>query len=83
MIDSLNGYLSAMPEERFLIIQLHEACCPTWHSKGVITVLVMAQTGLIGPMHNQIDVSYLADSVLLLRFFFETQRRGPPGPFGR
>lgn len=68
MIDSLNGYLNAMPEVRFLTLQLHELL--TYLSqRGVTTLLVVAQHGLVGNMQAPIDVSYLADSVLLLRFF--------------
>lgn len=68
VIDSLNGYLNATPEERFLIVQLHELLTYLGH-RGVITVLVSAQQGLMGPMTNVVDVSYLADSVILLRYF--------------
>jgi circadian clock protein KaiC len=68
IIDSLNGYLNAMPEERFMTIQLHELLTYLAHL-GVITVLVSAQQGLIGQMTNTVDVSYLADSVVLLRYF--------------
>jgi circadian clock protein KaiC len=68
VIDSLNGYLNAMPEERFMTIQLHELLTYLAH-RGVVTVLVSAQQGLIGQMTNTVDVSYLADSVVLLRYF--------------
>jgi circadian clock protein KaiC len=68
VIDSLNGYLNAMPEERFMTIQLHELLTYLAH-RGVVTVLVSAQQGLIGQMMNTVDVSYLADSVVLLRYF--------------
>ncbi len=68
VIDSLNGYLSAMPDERFLILQMHELL--TYLAQlGVLTILVLAQHGLVGPMHSPVDLSYLADSVLLLRYF--------------
>lgn len=69
VIDSLNGYLNAMPEERFLIIQLHELL--TYLGKaGVATVLIGAHQGLIGSaMVTQVDASYLADSVILMRYF--------------
>ncbi len=67
-IDSLNGYLNAMPEENFLLIQLHELL--TWlGQKGVATLLVSVQQGLIGPMTSPVDTSYLADTVLLMRYF--------------
>jgi circadian clock protein KaiC len=68
VIDSLNGYLNAMPEERFMIVQLHEVLAYLGQM-GVLTILVSAQQGLIGHMVNNVDVSYLADSVILLRYF--------------
>ena len=68
-IDSLNGYLNAMPEERFLIIQLHELLSYLGQ-QGVLTILVAAQHGLVGErMVSPIDVSYLADTVVLMRYF--------------
>lgn len=68
LIDSLNGYITAMPEERFLAIQLRELL--TYLSQqGVIGLLVMAQHGMIGSMHAPADVTYLADTVILARFF--------------
>jgi circadian clock protein KaiC len=69
VIDSLNGYLNAMPDERFLIIQLHELLT-FLGANGVATLLVGAQHGLIGmQMQTPVDASYLADSVVLLRYF--------------
>ena len=68
VIDSLNGYLNAMPEERFMIVQLHELLAYLGQL-GVITILVNAQAGLIGQMQTTLDVSYLADSVVLLRYY--------------
>ncbi len=69
VIDSLNGYLMAMPEEGFLIIQLHELLTYLGQA-GVATMLVSAHQGLIGqPMAAPVDASYLADAVLLLRYF--------------
>lgn len=68
VIDSLNGYLAAMPEEQSLILQLHELLTYLGR-KGVVTLLVMAQQGLVGTMQTPLDASYLADSVLLLRYF--------------
>jgi circadian clock protein KaiC len=69
VIDSLNGYLNAMPDERFLIVQLHELL--TYLGRhGVATMLIGAQHGLIGmQMQTPVDASYLADSVVLLRYF--------------
>jgi circadian clock protein KaiC len=81
VIDSLNGYLNAMPDERFLIVQLHELLTYLGQS-GVATLLVGAQHGLIGmQMQTPVDASYLADAVVLLRYF-EVRRRGAPGHLG-
>jgi circadian clock protein KaiC len=69
VIDSLNGYLNAMPDERFLIVQLHELLTYLGHA-GVATMLVGAQHGLIGMnMSSPVDASYLADTVVLLRYY--------------
>jgi circadian clock protein KaiC len=68
VIDSLNGLLNAMPEERHLILQVHELL--TYLSqRGVLTFLVIAQHGMMGTMQNPLDLSYLSDNVLLLRYF--------------
>ena len=68
VIDSLNGYMNAMPEERFLITHLHELFAYL-NQKGVVTIMVVAQHGLMVNGLSEIDVSYLADSVLLFRYF--------------
>ena len=69
VIDSLNGYLHAMPEEQFLTAQLHELLTYLGR-KGVTTLMVIAQHGLVGTtMTSPVDTSYLADSVVLLRYF--------------
>jgi circadian clock protein KaiC len=68
IIDSLNGYLNAVPEERFLLLHLHELLAYLGQ-KGVATILVFAQHGLVGQMQGTIDVSYLADCVILLRYY--------------
>ena len=69
VIDSLNGYLNAMPEERFLTIQLHELLM-FLGQKSVATILIGAHQGLIGSqMNTPVDASYLADAVVLLRYF--------------
>jgi circadian clock protein KaiC len=69
VIDSLNGYLNAMPEERFLIIQLHELLTFLGQA-GVATLLIGAHQGLIGSqMLTPVDASYLADAVILMRYF--------------
>lgn len=67
-IDSLNGYRAAMPEEQFLILHLHELL-QYLNRQGVATFLTVAQHGMIGDMHQTIDVTYLADTVILVRFF--------------
>jgi circadian clock protein KaiC len=68
VIDSLNGYLNAMPEERYLILQMHELLSYL-NQLGVVTILVLAQHGLMGPMQTPLDISYLSDVVLMLRYF--------------
>lgn len=68
VIDSLNGYLNAMPEERLLDIRLHELLSYL-AQRGATTLLTLAQHGLFASGKNQAEVSYLADSLLLLRFF--------------
>jgi circadian clock protein KaiC len=69
VLDSLNGYLNAMPGERFLNNQLHEILAYLGQ-KGVATLLVSAHQGLVGgPMSSIVDATYLADTVILLRYF--------------
>jgi circadian clock protein KaiC len=68
VIDSLNGYLNAMPGEKYLNAQLHELNSFLNHN-GVITILVMAQHGLVAATESPVDLSYLADTVLTLRYF--------------
>jgi circadian clock protein KaiC len=69
IIDSLNGYINAMPDERYLLIQLHELFTYLGQ-QGVTTFLLVAQHGLVGrDMQSPIDASYLADTVILLRYF--------------
>ncbi len=69
VIDSLNGYLNSMPDEKFLIIQLHEVLTYLGQH-GVASMLVTAQHGLMGAqMTAPVDASYLADTVVLLRYF--------------
>lgn len=67
-IDSLNGYQAAMPQENSLILHMHELL-QYCNRQGVSTFLTVAQHGLIGEMKTPVDVTYLADSVILLRFF--------------
>jgi hypothetical protein len=69
VIDSLNGYMHAMPDERFLTAQLHELLTYLGR-QGVTTLMVVAQHGMLGThMVAPVDTSYLADSVVLLRYF--------------
>jgi circadian clock protein KaiC len=69
VIDSLSGYLSAMPEERFLSTHLHELLTYLGH-RNVVTLMTLAQHGLIGPqVASPVDISYLSDTVLLMRYF--------------
>ncbi|HMI74257.1 MAG TPA: ATPase domain-containing protein [Steroidobacteraceae bacterium] len=69
VIDSLNGYLNAMPADRFLTAQLHELLAYL-SNRGVATFIVVAQNGMMGSsMQSPVDASYLADSVVMLRFF--------------
>jgi circadian clock protein KaiC len=68
VIDSLNGYLQAMPQERFLALEIHQLLAYL-NQRAVLTILVVAQHGLVGAVEAPIDLSYLSDAVLLLRFF--------------
>ncbi len=68
IIDSINGYLNAMPEERYLNLQLHELLAYL-NQQGVITIMVLAQQGLVGAMQSTVDLTYLADTVIMLRYF--------------
>ncbi len=68
LIDSLNGYLQSMSDERALSLQLHELLTYL-NQQGVVTILVLAQHGLIGYMQTPVDVTYLADTVVMLRYF--------------
>lgn len=74
VLDSLNGYLSSMPEEKQLVLQLHELLSYL-NQQGVLTLLVNPQNGLVGTMQTgQLNISYIADVVFLFRFF-EAQGR--------
>jgi circadian clock protein KaiC len=68
VIDTLNGYLNAMPGERYLTNQLHELITYL-NYKGILTILVLAQHGLVAAAEAPIDLSYLSDTVVSLRFF--------------
>lgn len=68
VIDSVNGYQAAMPEEQYLILHLHELL-QYLNRKGAATFLTVAQHGMIGEMRQTIDVTYIADTVVMLRYF--------------
>jgi len=68
VLDSLSGYMNAMPEEQFLILQMHELLTYL-NQQGVLTILVLTQLGLVGHMQSPVDLTYLSDTVLMLRFF--------------
>jgi circadian clock protein KaiC len=69
VIDSLNGYQTAMPQEQFLLLHLHELLTFLSH-KGVLTLMVMAQHGIVGGgVEAPLELSYVADTVILLRYF--------------
>jgi circadian clock protein KaiC len=68
IVDSLNGYLNAMPEEKFLTAQLHELLSYLG-LRGVVTILSVTQSGMVGTMTSPVDTTYLADNVILFRYF--------------
>ncbi|MEI9411809.1 ATPase domain-containing protein [Mesorhizobium salmacidum] len=68
VIDSLTGYLNAMSEEQHLLLQMHEILTYL-NQKGVVTILLLANHGLIGHMAAPVDMTYLCDGIMLLRFF--------------
>ena len=68
VIDSINGYLNAMPGERYLNNQLHELTSYL-NQKGALTILILAQHGLVAAVESPADLSYLSDAVIYLRFF--------------
>src|SRR6201747_1056929 len=68
VIDSLNGYQAAMPEENSLILHMHELL-QYLNRQGAATFMTVAQHGLVGDMQSPVDMTYLADSVILLRYF--------------
>jgi circadian clock protein KaiC len=67
VIDSVNGYLMATPQEKFLTMQFHELLSYL-NRKGIVSILIVGQYGLVGAMQTPIDMSYLADTVVLLRY---------------
>jgi len=68
IVDSLNGYQASMPEEQFLVLHIHELL-QYLNRQGATTFLTVAQHGLVGEMKSPVDVTYLADTVVLLRYF--------------
>ena len=68
VIDSLNGYQAAMPEENSLVLHMHELL-QYLNRRGAATFMTVAQHGLVGDMKTPVDVTYLADTVILLRYF--------------
>jgi circadian clock protein KaiC len=68
VIDSLNGYMNAMPSDQLLLLQMHELLTYLGQMQ-VVTLMTVAQHGMLGPMQSPVDLSYLADTVVLLRFF--------------
>lgn len=68
VIDSLNGFMHAMAGEKELVLHLHELLTAL-NSKGVTTLMTLAQHGLVGSMQTTLDVSYLADAVIMIRYF--------------
>jgi len=67
-IDSLNGYQASMPEEQFLTLHIHELL-QYLNRRGASTFLTLAQSGMVGEMKTPVDLTYLADSVIMLRYF--------------
>jgi circadian clock protein KaiC len=67
-IDSLNALLQAMPDEKYLLLQMHELLSYL-NSKGVITMLVLGQHGIVGEVRADVDLSYLSDVILMFRYF--------------
>jgi circadian clock protein KaiC len=68
VIDSLNAYLQSMPGSKYLLLQMHELLTYLNH-RNVVTILILAQHGLLGDVRTEVDMSYLADAILLFRFF--------------
>jgi circadian clock protein KaiC len=68
VIDSLNGYQAAMPDENALVLHIHEML-QYLNRQGATTFLTVAQHGLVGDMKSPVDLTYLADTVVLLRYF--------------
>ncbi|MHC2087990.1 ATPase domain-containing protein [Methylobacterium sp. CM6244] len=68
IIDSLTGYLSAMSGQPYLVMQMHELVTYL-NQQGVVTILILAQHGMVGKMESPVDLTYVSDTVIMLRFF--------------
>jgi circadian clock protein KaiC len=68
VIDSLNAYLQAMPDEKFLILQMHEMLSYLGQ-KGIVSLLILGLHGIMGDIRSDVDLSYLSDTVVQLRYF--------------
>ena len=68
VIDSLNAYLQAMPGDKHLMLQMHEVLTYL-NQRGIVTILILAQHGVLGEVRGDLDLSYLSDGILLFRFF--------------
>ena len=68
IIDSLNAYLHAMPSDNFLVLQMHEQLSYL-NQQGIVSLMILGQHGVTGDLRGDVDISYLADTVMLLRFF--------------
>jgi circadian clock protein KaiC len=68
IIDSLNAYLHAMPSDNFLVLQMHELLSYL-AQQGVVSLMILGQHGVTGDLRSDLDISYLADTVMMLRFF--------------
>ena len=68
VIDSLNAYLQSMPNEQFLVLQMHEVLTYLGH-KGIISILILGLHGVAGDIRSDVDLSYLSDTVVQLRYF--------------
>lgn len=68
IIDSLNAYLHAMPSDNFLVLQMHELLSYL-SQQGIVSLMILGQHGVTGDLRSDVDISYLADTLMLLRFF--------------
>ncbi|MXO48929.1 AAA family ATPase [Erythrobacter vulgaris] len=68
VIDSLNAYLHAMPSDNFLVLQMHELLSYL-SQQGIVSLMILGQHGVTGELRSDVDISYLADTVMLLRYF--------------